>query len=112
MVRLAAEVREVALPCEECRPVLRPTKCPFPTVIAGAFLGAKKLGREADHSPPSFGPRSRMRGAVPPLPICFHGVHKENFTFTFTSRRTYEWKIDASIYTVAVSLNSPLTTIF
>jgi len=26
----------------------------------------------------------RTNGAIPPLPICLHGMHKENFTFTFT----------------------------
>jgi hypothetical protein len=31
-------------------------------------LGVKRPGREADHSPPSK-PRSRMRGAIPPLSL-------------------------------------------
>jgi hypothetical protein len=55
VVRFAAEVRETTVPCEESRPLLGPTKSPFPIGIAGAFLGAKQLGREADYSPPSSG---------------------------------------------------------
>jgi hypothetical protein len=38
--------------------------------VPGALsLGAKRPGREADHSPPSSaGGGQRMRGAIPPLP--------------------------------------------
>jgi hypothetical protein len=33
----------------------------------------KRLGREADHSPPS-GAKIKNGGAIPPLPIILHGV--------------------------------------
>jgi hypothetical protein len=28
-------------------------------------------------------PRLRKHGAIPPIPICFHDMHRDNFTFAF-----------------------------
>jgi hypothetical protein len=52
----------------ESRPVPRPTQPPIKWL-----LGAKRPGREADHSPP---PSAEVKngGAAPPFPIHFHGV--------------------------------------
>jgi hypothetical protein len=49
------------------------------------FLGVKRPGREANHSP-HLVPRSRMRGAIPPLPQFVFMAwclvkHRDNFTF-------------------------------
>ena len=27
-----------------------------------------------------------MSGAIPPFPLSFHGMHRDNFTFTFSNR--------------------------
>jgi len=37
------------------------------------FLGVKRPGREADHSP-HLVPRLRVGGSIPPLTHCLHGV--------------------------------------
>jgi len=67
------------------RPVLGPTQPPVQWIPGALSLGVKRPGREADHL--HLVPRSRMRGAIPPLPntpSC-HGEleQRDNFTFTF-----------------------------
>jgi hypothetical protein len=55
--------RKIPSPRRESNPSI-----PIVQAVKGAFsLGAKRPGREADHSPHLL-PRSRMRGAIPPLP--------------------------------------------
>jgi hypothetical protein len=49
------------------RQALGPTQPPIQQVTGDLSLGVKQPAREADHSPPSM-PRSRMRGAISPLP--------------------------------------------
>jgi hypothetical protein len=39
----------------------------YPTGIGGSFLGVKRLGREAHHTPPSSG-EVKNGEAIPPLP--------------------------------------------
>jgi hypothetical protein len=55
----------------------------------GSFPGVKRLGREADRSPPSSA-KVKNGGAIPPLPTCLHGIvlnelikHRDNFTFFY-----------------------------
>jgi hypothetical protein len=52
---------------------LRPTQPPIKWVPGTTFQGLKRPGREADHSPPSS-VEAKNGGAIPPLPICFHGI--------------------------------------
>jgi hypothetical protein len=49
------------------RTALGPTQTIIQWVPGSLSLGVKRLGREADHSPPSSA-ESRMRGAIPPFP--------------------------------------------
>jgi len=58
--------------------------------VPGALhLGVKRLGREADHSPPSsLVPMLRRRGVMPPLPQYVSMAwclvkHRNNFNFTY-----------------------------
>jgi hypothetical protein len=50
------------------RTALGPTQPPIQWVPGALSLGVKRLGREADHSPPSSAGGQRMSGAIPPLP--------------------------------------------
>jgi hypothetical protein len=61
---------------------------PIQWVPGALYLGVKRPGREADHSPPSSA-EFKMSGAITPLPntSSWCGAqlkHKDNFTFTFT----------------------------
>jgi hypothetical protein len=47
---------------------------PRDNFISEKSLSSERPEREADHSLPSGVPRSRMRGAISPHPICLHGV--------------------------------------
>jgi hypothetical protein len=49
--------------------------------IAGSFSGVKlkRPGREADHSPSSSA-EVKNGGAIPPLPICLHGIAVSYFS--------------------------------
>jgi len=40
--------------------------------------GVKRSGRDVDYSP-QLAPRLKMSGAMPPLPLCLHGVDSDNF---------------------------------
>jgi hypothetical protein len=53
------------------RPLLRPIHPPIQWVPGDLSPGVKRLGREADHSPP---PSSEVKNgrSIPPLPICLH----------------------------------------
>jgi len=42
----------------------------------------QRSGRKADHSTQSM-PKLRMSGALPPIPIGLHNVHRKNLTFNF-----------------------------
>jgi hypothetical protein len=69
------------------RSALRPTQPPIHWVPGALSLGVRRPRREADHLSRSV-PRSRMRGAIPPLPNTpswrgAHLKHKDNYTFTF-----------------------------
>jgi hypothetical protein len=57
----------------------------YPMGTGDFFPGVKRPGRVADHSIHLM-PRSRMRGAIPPLPQCYFVVwclvkHREKFNF-------------------------------
>jgi hypothetical protein len=45
----------------------------YPMDTGGSFSGVKQQRLEADHSPPSSA-QIKNGGAVPPLPICLHGI--------------------------------------
>jgi len=45
----------------------------YPMGTGGSYPGVKRLGCEADHSPP-FSAKVKMRGAVSPLPLSLHGI--------------------------------------
>jgi hypothetical protein len=65
----------------------------YPMGTGGSFRGGKVAGGEADHSPPLV-PRSRMHGAIPPLPQYVFMAwcllkHRDNFTFIFTFTFTF-----------------------
>jgi hypothetical protein len=45
----------------------------YPVGTGDFFLGVKRPGREADHSP-HLVPRLRVGGSIPPLTHCLHGV--------------------------------------
>jgi hypothetical protein len=47
--------------------------------------GVKRQGRKAYHSSPSVAEVKNEWGCTSTLPICFHGVRKETFTFTLCS---------------------------
>jgi len=49
------------------RPALELTQPPIQWIPGTLSPGAKQLGHNADHSPPSR-PRLRMCGAIPPFP--------------------------------------------
>jgi hypothetical protein len=63
---------------------LGPIQPPIQWVPGGLSLGVKWPGHEADHLPPSSA-KSRMHGAIPPLPQYFMMwclvKHRDNFTF-------------------------------
>jgi hypothetical protein len=62
------------------RPALQP--CRHVHWVPGLpSAGIRQLGSEADQSS-SLVLRLRMSGAIPPLPICLHGMYRENVTFT------------------------------
>jgi hypothetical protein len=61
VVRFPTGTRIISLFATASRPAPRPVEPPIQWVTE-----VKRLGREADHSLPS--PRSRMSGAIPPLP--------------------------------------------
>jgi hypothetical protein len=70
------------------RPALGPTQHPIQWVPGALSLGVRRPRREADHSPPSR-PRSRMTGAIPPLPqyasmAWCSVIKKHRYKFTFT----------------------------
>jgi hypothetical protein len=53
----------------------------------GSFPMVKRPGHEADRSP-LLSAKIKNGGAIPPLPICLHGIvlnelikHRDNFTF-------------------------------
>jgi hypothetical protein len=73
------------------RPTLWPTQSLIQWVLGALFLGVKRLGREADHSPPSS---AEVKECVE---LYFHSSntpswrdaqlkHRDKFTFTFYSR--------------------------
>ena len=57
--------REIYCSRKPPRPAAVPTESPTESVLP-FFVGVKRLGREADHSPPSG---LRMSGALPLLPL-------------------------------------------
>jgi hypothetical protein len=66
------------------RPALRPTQPPIQCTSGALSLRLKRLRHEADQSPPH---RTRMRGAIPSLPLYVFMAwclvkHRDNFTFT------------------------------
>lgn len=63
-----------------CRLAVGPTQLLIRLVLAALFLGVKRLGTEADHSP-----RVRMIGAVPPHPLIPYIAlcHMDNCTFFY-----------------------------
>jgi hypothetical protein len=68
------------------RTALGPTQPPIQWVPWVLFLGVKRPGREADHSPPSSA-EVKMCGCMPPLPqYAFMAwclvKHRDNFIFT------------------------------
>jgi hypothetical protein len=76
--------REIFLFTTASRPALGPTRPPNQGVPGCLSLGVKRPGYEADYSSASM-PRSRMRGAIPPLPqyavMAWCLVkHRDNFT--------------------------------
>jgi hypothetical protein len=54
-------------------PALRPTQPPIYWVPKALSTKVKRLGREAEQSPPSS-VEVKNGGALPPLPICLHGI--------------------------------------
>jgi hypothetical protein len=74
------------------RPALGPNHPPLQWLSGALFLGAKRPGREADNLHLVL--RSRMRGAIPPLPNTSSWrdaqlKHIDNFTFPFNSSFTF-----------------------
>jgi hypothetical protein len=63
--------------------------------VAGALsLGVKRLGSEADRSPPSSAEIKNAWSYTSTSPIRLHGVvQRDNFTFTFRRRREVERKL-------------------
>jgi hypothetical protein len=55
----------------------------FLNVYWGFFLGAKQLGHEVDHSPPSISKVKNKWSYTPTPPQCLHGMDRDDFTFTF-----------------------------
>jgi hypothetical protein len=56
------------------RPALGPTQPPIQLIPAAVSLGVKRLGREADHSPPSSTEVKNAWSYTSTLPIRLHGV--------------------------------------
>jgi hypothetical protein len=67
-----SEGQEIFLYSRESRPTPEPTQPPIQWVPGALFLGVKRLGREADHSPPSNA-EVKNGEAIPPLPPHLHG---------------------------------------
>jgi hypothetical protein len=73
------------------RPAMGPTKPPIQWVPGALCMVVKRSGCEAESHLPLV-PRSRMYGAIPPLPIRLHGMvlslknHRDNCTFNFMSQ--------------------------
>ena len=60
--------------------------------------GLKRSCHETDHSP-HLALGLRMSGAVLLLPLCLHGIHKDNFNYTGTSHTSGVW-CNEEIYTL------------
>jgi hypothetical protein len=74
---ISVRVATVILFATASRPTPRPTHPPIQWVQGAISPRIKRSEHEADHSPPSstdLVQRLRMRGAIPPLPICLYGV--------------------------------------
>jgi hypothetical protein len=71
--------KEVFVFSEAFRPTLGPVQPRRHRVPWAVSSGIKGWNLEGGHPPP-LNPRLRMSGAVPPLPICSHGVYRDNFT--------------------------------
>jgi hypothetical protein len=56
------------------RPVLGPTHPPIQLMPRTLYLGVKRPGREADHSPPSSAEVKNTWSYISTPPICLHGV--------------------------------------
>jgi len=57
----------------------------FSSIANGAFsLGLMRTGREAHHSPASTAEQKNEWELHFYDPICFHNVHRDNFTFVFS----------------------------
>jgi hypothetical protein len=83
-------VKEVYIFPKESRLALRPTQRPIrwvPTV--------KWRSREADQSS-HLVPKIRMCGALPLLPVCVRGVHRDEIIFTLTFTHTSHYLLRLS----------------
>jgi hypothetical protein len=55
-------------------PPLGPTQPPIQRVLGDLSLGENRLGREADHSPPSGAKIKNAWSYISTLPVHFHGM--------------------------------------
>jgi hypothetical protein len=67
------------------RTALGPTHTPIPWLPGALSLEVKRLGREADHSPPSTAEGKNARSYTSTPPIRFHGVVLSESTAGITS---------------------------
>jgi hypothetical protein len=65
------------------RSAVRPPKPPIQWVPWAVCPGVKRREREVNHSPPSITEVKNEWRYTSANPLCFHGVGRENFTFTF-----------------------------
>jgi hypothetical protein len=56
-----------------CSDSPEPIQPSYPMAILALSQGVKLPGREVDHSPQSS-PEAKNGGAMPPPPVCFHGI--------------------------------------
>jgi hypothetical protein len=59
--------------CTASRPAVSSTQPPILWIPGATSPGVKRTWREADHSTPSV-TYMKKTGAVPPLPVCLHGM--------------------------------------
>jgi hypothetical protein len=83
VVRLPTGAKEIAPFFKTSRPLVGPTQPPVQRVHAVLPVGE---GHRSVWPTTNLylAPRLRMGCAIPPLPICLHGAHTDNFAFYST----------------------------
>jgi hypothetical protein len=112
-VRFPGGGLEVFLFTTAFRTVLGPTQPPIQWVARALSLGLKRVGRDADHSPPSS---AEIKECVElylqyPNTSSWRGAklkHRDNFTFTFTSSHTSSRSVNQTNDSVDWSVIQPI----